>query len=97
MDALTRVELERRLTQEEYLRLLMEADSTRRQIRKTRYCLTYDGQYFELDLYPFWQDRAIREIELRREDEEIRFPPELRILREVTGEEAYQNAALARR
>ncbi len=97
VDAVKRVEVERRLTQEEYLRLLMEADSTRRQIRKTRYCLTYDGQYFELDLYPFWQDRAILEIELRREDEEIRFPPELRILREVTGEEDYQNAALARR
>lgn len=96
VDDLRRVEVERRLTQEEYLRALMEADSTRRQIRKTRYCLTYDGQYFEIDLYPFWQDQAILEIELRRADEEIRFPPQIRVLREVTGEEAYQNAGLAR-
>ena len=29
-----------RISKEEYLRLLMEADTEKRQIRKTRYCLT---------------------------------------------------------
>ena len=36
-----RVEIERRLSESEYIRLLMNADTTRRQIRKDRYCLTY--------------------------------------------------------
>ena len=92
---LTRVETERRLTQEEYLSLLMQADTGKRQIRKTRYCLTYDSQYFEIDLFPFWQDKAIAEIELRDEATPIRFPKQLKLLREVTDDAAYKNAALA--
>ncbi len=90
-----RVEIEKRLTQAEYLTLLMEADTTKRQIRKTRYCLTYKGQYFEIDVYPFWQDKAIAEIELRDESVAIEFPPEIRVIKEVTDDDAYKNAALA--
>ncbi len=92
-----RIEVERRLTQDEYLDLLMEADTTRHAIRKTRYCLVFDGQIFEIDVYPFWQDRAILEVELRDEDEPIRFPPMLTIREEVTGDPAYRNSALAAR
>ncbi len=91
-----RVEIENRLTQDEYLTLLMEADPERRPIRKTRYCLTYDGQYFEIDIYPFWQDQAIAEIELNDENEEIRFPEEIQVIREVTDDEHYKNSSLAK-
>ena len=91
-----RVEIERRLSQEEYLRLLMEADPTRRPVRKTRYCLTYEGRYFEIDVYPNWNDRAILEIELKSEEETVVLPPFLRCIREVTGDPAYKNSSLAR-
>ena len=74
----------------------MDADPTRRPIRKDRYCLTYDNQYFEIDVYPFWDDRAIVEIELRDEAQTVRFPEKLRLIREVTDDAAYKNAALAR-
>lgn len=96
LSGLKRVEIEERLSREEYLTLLMEADTTRRQIRKTRYCLTWDSQYFEIDVYPFWQNQAILEIELSHEDAAVRIPPEITVIREVTGEEAFKNAALAR-
>lgn len=91
-----RVEIERRLTKDEYLRLLMEADPNARPIRKTRYCLTHDNQYFEIDVYPFWNHQAIVEIELNNEDDEIRFPGFLSVIREVTGDETYKNASLAK-
>ncbi len=91
-----RVEIERRLTQEEYLSLLMSADTERRQIRKTRYCLTWNSRVYEIDVYPFWHSQAVCEVELSHEDEEVLFPPELRVLREVTGVEAYRNAMLSR-
>ena len=97
IDDVKRVEIEERLTQGDYLRLLMEADPDRRPVRKTRYCLTHDNQYFEIDVYPFWQDKAIAEIELRDENAEIRFPKELKVIREVTDDPAYKNAALAAR
>ena len=48
-----RVEIERRLSKDEYLKLLMDANTAKRQIRKTRYCLTYENQYLEVDVYPF--------------------------------------------
>ncbi|MCR4707150.1 MAG: AAA family ATPase [Clostridiales bacterium] len=92
-----RVEVERRLTQDEYLQLLMEADTTKHAIRKTRYCLAYDRQVFEIDVYPFWNDQAILEIELHDAQDEIRFPPMVTILREVTGEKEFRNSALAAR
>lgn len=91
----TRVEIEERLSQEEYLKLLMDADTTRHQIRKTRYCLTYASQYFEIDIYPFWKDRAIVEIELLSESEEIQIPKFLKVIKEVTDDETYKNSSLA--
>lgn len=90
-----RIEIEQRLSQEEYLQLLMEADHTRRPIRKTRYCLTWENRYFEIDVYPFWQDKAIVEIELTDENAEIRFPKELKVLKEVTDDPNYRNSKLA--
>ena len=93
---LKRVEVERRLSKNEYLGLLMEADPHCRPIRKTRYCLTWENQYFEIDVYPFWKDQAILEIELTREEEEIRFPDMIRVIREVTEDPDYKNASLAR-
>lgn len=92
-----RIEIESRLTQEEYLTLLMEADTERRPIRKTRYCLICGVNCFEIDVYPFWNDRAIVEIELRDENAQITFPEQLKIIREVTDDPEYKNAALAAR
>ncbi len=87
---------ERRLSQSEYLTLLMDADTTKRQIRKTRYCLTYKGQYFEIDVYPFWDDKAIAEIELSDEDAQIIFPDHIKVIKEVTEDESYKNASLVK-
>lgn len=91
-----RIEIEKRLSQEEYLIQLMNVDTTKRQIRKTRYCLTYKNQYFEIDVYPFWKDKAIVEIELTDENTEIVFPEKLKIIKEVTDDDSYKNASLAK-
>lgn len=92
---LKRVEIERRLSQEEFLKLMMEADTSKRQIRKTRYCLTYNSQYFEIDVYPFWKDKAIAEIEIYDENSPIVFPDQIKVIREVTEDEKYKNIFLA--
>lgn len=92
----TRVEIERRLTEREYLSRLMDADPAFRPIRKTRYCLTYKSQVFEIDVYPFWRDQAIAEIELAKEDSPITFPPEIKVIRDVTSDTQYRNSSLAK-
>lgn len=96
ISGLKRIEIERRLTKDEYLERLMDADPTRMPIRKDRYCLADGNQYFEIDIYPFWNDQAILEIELSDPEEEIRFPKMLKVIREVTEDEAYKNVSLAK-
>lgn len=90
------IEIERRLTQREYLMLLMDADPAMHPIRKDRYCLANGGQYFEIDVYPEWTDRAIMKIKLTEKEDEIRFPDEIKVIREVTHENAYRNSYIAR-
>jgi len=94
---LARVELEERLTEADYLRLLQDADPNRRPLRKTRYRLPCGGHCLEIDVYPFWSDRAIAEVELQDEQETIRLPDWLRVIREVTADPNYKNSALAAR
>ena len=95
INGLKRLETEKRLTQAEYINLLMDADTTKHQIRKTRYCLVYNNQYFEIDIYPFWNDVAIMEIELNNESQKIEFPPQIKIIKEVTDDIEYKNSNLA--
>ena len=91
-----RLEIEKRLSKEEYLTLLMNADPKYRQIRKTRYCLTYDRTYYEIDVYPFWNDKAIVEVELRDENEKVKFPSFIKVIKEVTEDDSYKNHSLAK-
>ena len=91
-----RVEIERRIDEEEYARLLLEADPARHPIRKSRYCLMDRGQYFELDVFPFWKDQAVLEIELNDEHTPVVFPDCLKVIREVTGEPEFSTSNLAR-
>lgn len=89
------VEEERTLTAAEYEALLAEADPARRPIVKTRWRLPYRGHTVEVDLYPFWQDRAIAEVELTDEAEPCPLPPYLALIREVSGDKRYKNVQLA--
>ncbi len=93
---LTRIEHERIISEEEYLALLKTADPEFRPIEKTRLCIPYGGHTFEIDIYPFWQDKAVAEVELSSEDEGILFPDWLDIIQEVTFDPAYKNVSLAR-
>lgn len=93
---LTRVELEREIGAEEYKAFLRKADPQRRAIRKTRYLYEYARQCFEIDVFPFWEDRALMELELKEEEQEILLPDEIEIVREVTADKRYTNSALAR-
>lgn len=93
---LRRAEDEREITEEEYKALLKNADPKRRVIRKTRYCLPYRGMMFEIDVFPFWDDRAFMEIELEDECQQAELPPMISVIREVTEDRRYTNSSLAR-
>lgn len=96
VDSMKRIEIETRLTQEEYINELLNADPTRGQIIKERYCLCYKNQYFEIDIYPFWDDKAIAEIELISEGQKIEIPAFLNVIDEVTDNNNFKNSEIAR-
>ena len=96
VSAIKRVETEKRLTQDEYVKYLMQADTKLHPIHKTRYCLSENNQYFEIDIYPEWNKQAIMEIELSSEDEEIKFPSFIETYQEVTDDDNYKNYSMAK-
>lgn len=93
---LKRIEVEERLTEEEYINELLNADPERGQIIKDRYCLSYNNQYFEIDIYPFFKDKAICEIELDSENQKIDLPPFIEVIEEVTDNLKYRNSEIAK-
>lgn len=90
---MSRQETERRISVHEYLSLLLEGEKS---LRKDRYCFLHQNQYFELDVYPDWKDEAILEIELTEETQEVILPSWIEVIREVTDDPNYKNAALAK-
>lgn len=89
----SRDEVERRISKDEYIDLLVEGIAT---VRKERYCFFYENQYFELDIYPDWENEAILEIELLDEKQEVMLPDWITVIKEVTGDDRYSNANLAK-
>lgn len=92
-----REEVEREITPDEYEELMRYADPERRTIKKDRYCIIYKNKYFELDVYPFWRDRATLEIELLSEDEDYEIPDFLKVISDVTDDKEYRNYSLAKK
>lgn len=93
---MSRREEEHEISHEEYSLLLKRADPERNSIEKRRYCYEYADKLWEIDVFPFWADKAFMEIELSSEDEEIVFPPEITVIRELTDDKRYTNAAIAK-
>jgi CYTH domain-containing protein len=93
---LKRVEVEKRLNQNEYLRYLMDQDNTLRTIHKTRYCLSDENQYYEIDIYPEWNNQAIMEVELSSEEDIPQLPSFINVIKDVTEEEQYKNYNMAK-
>ncbi|HAJ97815.1 MAG TPA: hypothetical protein DCO72_08785 [Ruminococcus sp.] len=92
-----RIELEKNITAEQYQELLKEAEPALHTIQKVRYCFTYKGQFFEMDIYAFSDTLATLEIELPSIDTPVRLPDFLHIIADVTGKKGYSNFALSKR
>lgn len=85
---------ERPISEKEYVSYLMESDVTLHSVRKTKYRFTCGGRRMEIDVYPFSRERAILFI-YGHGSEYAEIPPEIRIIKDVTGNAEYKNRALA--
>lgn len=91
-----RIETETIITKDQYEYLIKTARE-KTFIDKSRYCLLYKNQYFEIDVFPFWDDKAFMEIELSDENQEIEFPEFIDIIEEVTYDKEYTNHSLSKK
>lgn len=96
IDKMSSEEMEREITEEEYLSLLKSRDPERKTVVKTRHSFSVGGQLFEVDVYPEWERSCILETELESRDTRVRMPKEIRVLLEVTGDRRFSNAAMAK-
>ena len=92
-----RIEKENYISKEEYYEYLEQKEYVTGIISKDRYCIAYDSTYYELDVYPFWTDKATLEIELLSEEQAYIIPPFTKVIREVTFEQEYRNLYLAQK
>ncbi len=90
----TKWDTEKPISQKEYIQYLMEGDMSLHTVHKTKYRFNYQNQRFEIDVYPFSDDRAI--MFCYGGHGEVVLPPEIDILREVTGVAEYKNKQLAK-
>ena len=90
-----RIEIEDYITEDEYQAYLNRRDCLQGILSKDRYCLVWHGEYFELDVYPFWADKATLELELLSERQPYELPDFLHLIRDVTFDKKYRNKQLA--
>lgn len=83
------------IDQMEFIRLSQEQQPGCKPVGKTRYRIPYQGHVLEFDIYPFWTDRAILEIELEHENEGAALPDYVRVIRDVSADYRYKNRQLA--
>ena len=56
----------------------------------------YNKIYYEIDIYAFWKDRALVEVEVQNKSKKIAFPPFLNVIKDVTDDETYRIYSLAK-
>ena len=89
---------ERQINQSLYEMMLSLADAGRNTIHKRRSSFIWKGQYFEVDTYlDQLQGLTILETKGIAKGEDLKLPPCLRIVKEVTGQQDYYNYNLAKK
>lgn len=87
---------ERQISENLYDSLLKQADPYRSTIVKTRKSFIWKGQYFELDTYERPVDKlTILETKGVGKNEQVNFPPYIKVVADITGNHRYYNYNLA--
>lgn len=92
---MTRVEIEEEITEEEFTSLSSYITPGCSPIRKFRHSFRLSGFTYEVDIFPFWTDRAYLEIEVESEGIKPPVPDFISIIKDVTFDKRYRNFALA--
>ncbi len=93
---MTRIEIEKEIAPKEYYDLL-KSNRQRKSLFKTRYIVYMNNLKYEIDIFPFWKETAILEIELVYEKQKYIIPDFIEIIGDVTGNRDYSNSSLVKK
>ncbi len=96
ISGITRIELEREISKNEYDNCLIRKKRII-PLKKTRYIIKLNGFKYEIDVYPFWSQTAILEIELKYENQKYTIPDFIKVIGDVTNNLDYSNHSLAKK
>ena len=88
---------ERPISFKEYKKYLLEVEQELQPVHKVKYRFNWGRERFEIDVYPFSRERAVMFAYAGNDEDAVELPPEIQVLREVTGDYEYKNRTLARR
>ena len=88
-----RIERESIISPRQYAAYLAQAVTA--SVRKTRSCFPYQNQYMEMDIYAGESRFVTIEVEGLEASDRIFFPPEIEVIKEITGDKRYSNRAIA--
>lgn len=92
---MTRIEIESEISKEEFTRLSEFIRQGYSPIHKHRHSFELHGFTYEVDIFPFWHDRAYLEIEVESENVKPPIPDFLSVIKDVTSDYRYRNTSLA--
>lgn len=95
IDIISAYEDEREISESEFTEKSKEIREGSTAISKERITFPYKSHTVEIDIYPEWKSTAIMEIELKSREEKLEIPGFIKIIKEVTGERKYTNAAMS--
>jgi CYTH domain-containing protein len=91
------IETEQQINSNLYITMLQQADPYRRTIEKTRRSFIWKGQFFELDEYKVPEGLMILETKGVAANEDVKMPPFLEAVEDITGRKEYYNYNLAKK
>ena len=92
------IETERQINGNLYESMLQQADPYRHTIRKHRKSFIWQGQFFEIDTFTApVSELTILETKGISKHEEVKFPPFIEVVEDITGNKRYYNYNIARR
>lgn len=92
------IETERQISPYQYVTMLQQADPERETIRKIRKNFVWEKQYFEIDTFLDHEDGlSILEIAGVKDPANIKFPPFIKVIKDVTGDAEYFNSTIAKK
>lgn len=94
--ALTRIEIENEIDEAKYREMCTFAEKETSPVEKVRYCFDFEGYTYEIDIFPFWKDKAYMEIEVESEDVLPPVPPFIKVIKDVSADRRYRNTSIAR-